>query len=266
MHKYLPQACVEMPMNSSPFSNPPQSPPIPSPYGAPPPVAGSFVSARRGGQAARVLLGINIVADVLSILFGAVMALSMRALGRGGSPMMSPEALDSTSGLLAMAKLGLLLATAIVFLCWLNRSHRNLPALGAAGLEFTPVSAVGNFFIPFLNLVRPPQILAEVWKASDPEVEGDALAWKQRKAPKFIDGWWVCWILAGVIGNVASSMSIGPRANYDSLATGSLLDIVSGVFSIGAALLAMRMIAGIVESQDARHARLQNAAPSPLPF
>jgi hypothetical protein len=51
------------------------------------------------------------------------------------------------------------LATGIVFLAWLNRAYRNLPALGARGLKFTPRSAVLWWFCPFANLVVPFRVV-----------------------------------------------------------------------------------------------------------
>jgi hypothetical protein len=47
----------------------------------------------------------------------------------------------------AIAVVGILLhiSTVIAFLTWVNRTHRNLGALGARSLEFTPGSAVWWF-------------------------------------------------------------------------------------------------------------------------
>ena len=40
-------------------------------------------------------------------------------------------------------------------------------ALGANNLKYTPKWAVGCFFVPFLNLVMPYQVVREIWKASN---------------------------------------------------------------------------------------------------
>ncbi|QYO65100.1 DUF4328 domain-containing protein [Leptolyngbya sp. 7M] len=47
------------------------------------------------------------------------------------------------------------IATIVLFLVWLYRAHKNLFSLKPTHLDFSPGWAVGWWFIPFLNLVRP---------------------------------------------------------------------------------------------------------------
>src|SRR5262245_19507284 len=46
---------------------------------------------------------------------------------------------------------------AILFLVWLHGAYRVLVAAGRPSAQFTPGWAVGYWFIPFLNFVRPFQ-------------------------------------------------------------------------------------------------------------
>lgn len=55
------------------------------------------------------------------------------------------------------------LAACIGFLIWVHGAQRNLPALGASGLEFSPLSAVIWFFVPVANAVVPAFVLNELW-------------------------------------------------------------------------------------------------------
>ena len=51
---------------------------------------------------------------------------------------------------------------------WVYRATANLPALGARSTRFTPARAVKVFFIPFVNLVCAYQVMAMIWRESQP--------------------------------------------------------------------------------------------------
>ena len=57
-------------------------------------------------------------------------------------------------------------AGAIAIPMWCHRAYRNLPALGAGVLRFSPGWAAGSWFGPALNLFRPYQVLRELWVQS----------------------------------------------------------------------------------------------------
>jgi hypothetical protein len=80
----------------------------------------------------------------------------------------------------------------ILVLLWFYRNHRNLPALGASELRFTPAWAVVWWFIPILNLWKPYQVTVEIMKASDPAIGRTNLETrKAMKRPPFVLAWWL---------------------------------------------------------------------------
>lgn len=91
----------------------------------------------------------------------------------------------------------LLFPTVIVFLMWIHRTYRNLPALGARRLRFTPGWAVGWWFVPIANFFRPFQIVREIWRASDPAVT-DPEGWHAAPSSPLI-GWWWAFFLASFV-------------------------------------------------------------------
>ena len=64
------------------------------------------------------------------------------------------------------------------------RVAKNVRALGATGLEFTPGWAVGWFFVPIAGFFKPFQAMREIWKASK-----NPLRW-QEEATGSVVGWW----------------------------------------------------------------------------
>src|SRR6185437_9304082 len=68
---------------------------------------------------------------------------------------------QTAQALVAGLQLLVLIGGAVAFLMWFYRVHKNLLALRAANLEYSPGWAVGGFFVPFLNLVRPMHVMRE---------------------------------------------------------------------------------------------------------
>src|SRR5687767_1529604 len=69
-------------------------------------------------------------------------------------------------GLAYMAFTLVFVASVVVVAMWIHRAHANLRDAGTDGLEFTPGWAVGWYFIPFANLIKPFQAMRELWNAS----------------------------------------------------------------------------------------------------
>lgn len=92
--------------------------------------------------------------------------------------------------------------SAIAFFIWVYQAWRCIQLLGVPALTFSPVSALLAYFIPMLNLVAPPFMLAELHKASNPFVEPGE-NWRARPAHGLIPIWWLA-VLVGVACDVLS--------------------------------------------------------------
>jgi tetrahydromethanopterin S-methyltransferase subunit G len=86
----------------------------------------------------------------------------------------------------ALAYLGCVLATAVVFITWLYRARKNLDAFPEATPTMKAGWAIGGWFIPFANLVIPCRVAASVARES---LGGAGLAYS----------WWVVWLVANVV-------------------------------------------------------------------
>lgn len=111
--------------------------------------------------------------------------------------------------------------TAAVFVClWFYRAARHALARGAALDVSSPLAAVMNWFIPFVNLVRPFSITRVMLRSAGAETA-------------MVGAWQGVWIAA----TVASSGS-GLFVGVGSLALGLLAD----VWTLGAALLGAQIV------------------------
>lgn len=171
-------------------------------------------------------------------------------------------------GLVMMVSLPVYLLTAIFFLIWLNKANKNLTPLGAEYLEFTSGWAVGWWFIPFANLIKPFQVVREVWRESDPEIAGDTgfLTNVATGAPGYMAAWWGLWILSNISSNIAGRMSEAVTA--DSIRISGVVFMVAGALGVATAALAIMVVRDISQRQELRFARiglLRNQGPPPPP-
>lgn len=224
-----------------------------------------YESARLRASITVLLLAINVIISLISIpqaLSQASMAERIAA-GQFVAPE-EAEANDVRTQLLGLVQLTTIIANYISFMMWMHRAHRNLPALGAEGLEYTPGWAVGAWFVPFLNLWRPYQIAAEIWKASDPNVDSAAGSrrWKQSATSPLLGLWWAGWIAMCILGQIAFRLTLEVETAQD-LANGSYADFLSDVVAIPAALLAIQVVRLTTRRQEDRYARLAMMPPRP---
>ena len=103
-------------------------------------------------------------------------------------------------------------------------------------MRFTPAGCIGWFFAPIVNLWKPLQAVTEIWKASDPEVEGDG--WYAGVQTPAIGVWWGTWLAGNMLDNVGSFGS----TKSDHQGTEIVASVLAAV-AAGALIVVMRGIA-----------------------
>jgi len=215
------------------------------------PGAAPAVPAAPAASAAPPALLDNTVRSVVSVvlLLGAVV-LGLVALGAGvmdalataalhrGEPL-DADTVDRTATVIMAAgglRALLYFTTAWPFIAWLRRARDNAEILGARDLKYSRGWVTGGWFVPFLNLVRPYQVVKDIWSGSaalDPS--GTA------HPATVIEAWWAFWLLMNFVANAAARLT---RATDDTaqLLVGAWLSVASDVLWVLAALVAVRMI------------------------
>jgi hypothetical protein len=221
-----------------------------------------FESGHLRALFAIIFLAAGMLLAVVSIA-SDFMQMNMLSAVAAGQKISSTEANsnDSRQALVSMVQMLAFIVTAIGFLMWIHRAHRNLPALGAKNLEFTPGWAVGGFFVPFLNLVRPYKVTVEIWKASSPEFGvSDDISWEYAASSPLLGFWWGLWIVSNILGRLVTRLSVGAKSADDFLSL-TWLSITSDTVSIIAAGLAIAVVWGIDKRQEEKHRLLLAANP-----
>jgi hypothetical protein len=214
-----------------------------------PATSGAYRSLSGLSTAVVILLGVNLLNTLYSL------ALEWRGYGMMGQLANGAHVDEglrtSLGGLMEMAgnlEIGLTVITAIVFLTWVYRAHKNLDSLRVGALEYSHGWAVGWFFVPIMNIVRPKQVLDEIWEGS--EAPGNSM----------ITGvWWACWILSGVLSRVAGAMATA-NAEPSSFVTMFQMLMVDSLLVLGSGAAAITIVIAIQKGQAAKAARLSRPA------
>jgi hypothetical protein len=123
--------------------------------------------------------------------------------------------------------------------------------------------AVVWYFIPLASMVAPFLVMAEVWKAGAPDREDED--WKHQSWPLSIVGWWISWILSGLLAGISVVVALG--ASLDNafnpqivpqshlMKASHLLNVGGAVLGIVAAGCAILVIRSVMARQKEKYDR-----------
>jgi hypothetical protein len=163
------------------------------------------------------------------------------------------EAADALYSLAGVLQLLAVLVTGIVFLIWMHRAYSNLRAFRAVGLRHTPGWAVGGWFVPFLNFVRPKRVMNEIWSASGPEWAVDTDRWRAYRPPALLSWWWGLFLGGGLLGTVVDGV-LDDEFDIDDALAATSVEMVADAIHVAAALLAIIVVGQVVTRQRQRAA------------
>jgi hypothetical protein len=176
------------------------------------------------------------------------------------SPDAGETAADATGeqvligALLGFIEGGLYIAAVVLFMIWFHRAYRNLRPLGVERPRYGTGWAIGAWFIPVFNYIRPKQIVNDIWRASGSEAppdQGDG--WRREPIPAVYRYWWTAWIGVAVIGIAASVVLV---AQGEGSVLSEALYYLSYLVTIAAALLARSAVRQTTERQESRARKL----------
>ena len=215
----------------------------------------SFSSPEAVGTWAKGLLVASLVLAVVAVISGLLQVELLSRLAEGSNYTMEEVAQnDSRQGLIGIFQVLLWIGTAVAFLIWFHRVNKNLPSLGQTGLIFTPGWAVGFFFVPFFNLVRPFQAMRAAWHGSDPSRMGlDFTSHRtdfgsRLGTPALVEWWWALFLISNFIVNAAGRLLLSQKT-ATGLQSGSSLMVLSDLLEIPSALVAIRLVGHLTRWQ-----------------
>lgn len=127
---------------------------------------------------------------------------------------------------------------------WIYRTNANAHLL-SDDLTITPGWAVGWYFVPFANLVKPYQGMKEAWFSSHSagglqgEAETAMLPW-----------WWGLWLATNILGNISLQISLRLDGIDGSPSQGVLLvDLLAAALNVPLCLILVRLMRRLARVQ-----------------
>lgn len=199
-----------------------------------------YRSATVRARAAMAALGAFLLAEVVAVVADAGRIGITNRILQGTD--VSDGEITSSDDLVrhtAVVELTLVALCAVLFLTWLYRVVANGPALGGRGLRFTPGWAVGWWFVPVANLVRPFQAVAEAWGVAGRD-QGARLG-------LLLPAWWGLSVL-GVVSHFVAVQSGGD--DIAGLRNAAVVDVVASVVLAVDAMLCILLILQLTGRQE----------------
>lgn len=154
----------------------------------------------------------------------------------------------------------LFLVAAAVFIAWFFRAYKNLRRLGVENMRYRTGWAIGAWLIPIFNWFRPKQIANDVWRGSERGVDV-ATQWRRVTVPNFVHWWWglflAQWFLLETGQRITASgyEKLTSWGSFDEgltqIESGTVADVLGGVCSLAALVLAMMVVRRVSGRLDA---------------
>lgn len=222
-----------------------------------------FMSGHSLAQATTILLAACIVVDLIAIAGGYshILAVAKEVTAPLGGA--APEKYNSFEFMVLMIQIAVYFVTGLVFMIWVYRAFRNLPSLGVHNPRFSPGWAVGWFFVPILNLVRPYEVMQALWRDSNPDVGISDRFFEQHKGrletysskTRLIGLWWAFVIIAALAYRASAMITANSTKSAD-VVTGSWISLISDGLWIGAAAVLGLIVRGIEARQEEKWRRM----------
>lgn len=161
-----------------------------------------------------------------------------------GLDLADAESNDKRQHFIAVCQVAVFLACAVTFIIWFYQTYRQLHDMGSNGVTFRRGWAIGVWFVPILNVVRPHQIMKEIWEEHHFIVSGDASF-----SNNLISLWWGAFIVLGVLQRISNSL----YKNVESVAAFrgvTVFDMAMDSVMIVGAICVIRIVRRIVNLQE----------------
>lgn len=224
---------------------------------APPFTPGSVVRSPVGlGRATATLLGAVIAADLFAVVADV---LEMNVTGDladgavGADVIHRADQADALYNASGIAQAVALLATMIVYLCWMWRVRVNAEAFNPGGHSKARGWTIGGWFVPIVNLWFPRRVTLDIWDSSAP--------WGERPGHGLVNSWWTLWIIS-LFADRAADTEYRHADLAAELHEASRTMLFSDVIDMAAAALAILVVLKITRMQHKRG--LAGAVPAPV--
>jgi hypothetical protein len=197
---------------------------------------------RRSGSAK---LGLWIVqaSDAAAIVTGLFYGFYLQTLAPDANvtelDLVPSEIAYTVSGL---AQLVAFVVCAVLFIRWFRVVYENTATISGAETAHKPSWTLWGFVVPFLNLIRPQQLMREAWTACENAWAHDpshAIGLLRPTDP--VNLWWGFFLATNIVSNAAGRLAWDATSAADTLNATWIL-MVADVLDLAAAFVAIKLV------------------------
>ncbi len=201
-------------------------------------------SLKPNGQRAKnaiILIWLVLVFEIVSFISAYFQYDLLRVSAMGGEISLDTITANETSEIVV----GLLSAityiiSAVTFIQWFRRAYYNLH-LKVNFLNYTEGWAAGCWFVPFINLYRPYQIMKELYEETDELLSKKGISVNQTFSTTLLGWWWAFWIINNFVGQFVFRYTLKAES-IDELTTSTIASMIGNLLGIPLALIAIKVI------------------------
>jgi uncharacterized protein DUF4328 len=230
------------------------------PYAAAPPPPPDYpppnVYEPLGGRLAAVksvfwvIVGVSVIAVIVDLL--EILMLNRMIAGEEVSSS-ELEFNDLRMSVVGMLQTVSLIGGAVVFIMWMFRAYKNVDGV-ARERRYGHGWAIGAWFVPFLNLWRPKQIINDIWRAGGAPPEPSGLLF----------AWWTLWIISNWVANLTLRQAFAGDTP-EEFRSRTFAYLATDLMDIPTAILAILVAVTLTRRLDARAAEGPPPPPPPEP-
>lgn len=142
---------------------------------------------------------------------------------------------DDLAGMLGLITIIIFIFTATTFVRWMLSAFDTLLERGMI-MPFSRQYVAWAFFIPFINLARPYQVVSGLYEGAMQMAGVEKTTEKSYLIP-----WWLLYLVAGLIGNISLRLSLRSET-LETVRNTFYMDIVSSAMLVGSAWLIIQII------------------------
>ena len=151
-------------------------------------------------------------------------------------------------GLVALVQLPMFIVTAVFFIRWYHYAYSNVAAITGRPTTHDPKWTGWGFAVPFLNVVRPQQIMRETWDTMVQHWITESGGSAAKVPGDRVNLWWALFVLMSISGYFAARLG-WDAASADQELLALRASQVNELISVGAACAAIVLVRNVTRLQ-----------------
>lgn len=187
------------------------------------------------------LIGIIFIIEIFALFFDFQQYSFTRKVVNGGVfDKYSVERVDKKLIFLSKVFIVTFSISSVTFILWFRRAYYNLHRK-TPYLTFSEGWAAGSWFVPILNLIRPYQIMKEIYVETKALLVRKEIIIKQKLSVRIVNWWWGLWIAFAVITRYSNYFRTYP-GSLEGLQHGYGAAMLGDLVGIALSLITIKMI------------------------